>query len=47
MGMTLSTKKLGTKTLRISPEHGIIVTIAHNIQVSHASPLTLFSEKSA
>ena len=47
MRMTLSIREFGTKALTYVPEHGIIVTIAYNVKVSHASPFISLSEKSA
>lgn len=47
MRMTLSIRKFVTKVLTYGLEHGIIVTLAHNVEVSHASTFISFSEKSA
>ncbi len=47
MSMPLSIQEFGTKALTYGLEHGIIVTFAHNVKVSHASPHIPFSEKSA
>jgi len=47
MSMPLSIQEFVTKALTYGPEHGIIVTLAHNLEVCHALPFTNSSEKSA